>query len=69
MAHPIKVLGQQLTSIARAAQRRLSAFNRDADRIAYIDDATDRIDLELRIRKLDQPRRTMPFHPGTFPPW
>jgi hypothetical protein len=50
----------------RATQRVLGAINDDASHLAYLNEATDRVDLEMRIRELDRPRQALAGYPTNF---
>jgi len=50
----------------RATQRVLGAINDDASHLAYLNEATDRVDLEMRIRELDRPRHALAGYPTNF---
>jgi len=56
-------------AIAAGVQAALRAFDADGDDTAsraYLNGATDRIDLELRMRELDGPRRNRMTYPTNF---
>lgn len=66
MPYSIKLAGQAMSVVAHAMHRALASFNEDAARMAYLNGATDRIDLELRMRELDTARDPLAGYPTNF---
>jgi hypothetical protein len=66
MANSLNAASQAVAAIMRATQRVLGAINDDASHLAYLNEATDRVDLEMRIRELDRPRRALAGYPTNF---
>ena len=66
MVPTFRIAGQVLATLADAARKALALFDGDASARAYLDGATDRIDLELRMRELDRPRRSAGVYPTNF---
>jgi hypothetical protein len=50
----LQAAGAKLAAIARASRLRLGVMSDRELRDAYLNEATDRIDLEMRIRELDR---------------
>ncbi|MGO4571838.1 DUF3563 family protein [Microvirga sp. 2TAF3] len=62
----IQLLMMTSTKIAvalRDVRRYLGILTEQEARLAYLEQAQDRVDLEWRMRELDRPRRTVSF-PG-----
>jgi hypothetical protein len=67
MAYSLKAAAHTIATIAQATHRAFARFDEDTAHTAYLDGATDRIDLELRMRELDRPtRRTLAGYPNNF---
>src|SRR5271165_925205 len=66
MVPTFRTVGEVLTTVADAARKALALFDGDSSARAYLDGATDRIDLELRMRELDRPRRSAGVYPTNF---
>jgi hypothetical protein len=47
-------------------QRVLAFMSENTTQLAYLNDATGRADLEMRIRELDRPRRLLQGYPTNF---
>ena len=61
MAHALKAAGHFISHMAAAAYHAVASVTDDRVREAYLDQATDIIDLEMRMRELDKPNP--PFAP------
>lgn len=66
MPYSIKLAGRTISRVVHAIHRTVASFNDDAARMAYLNGATDRTDLELRMRELDTARDPLPGYPGNF---
>jgi hypothetical protein len=66
MIYALRIAGQTLATVTRVAQETFAFFDGDATARAYLNGATDRIDLELRMRELDRPRRTADSYQTNF---
>ena len=66
MANSLNAASQAVAAIMRATQRVLGAIHDDASRLAYLNEATDRVDLEMRIRELGRPRQALAGYPTNF---
>jgi hypothetical protein len=66
MANSLNAASQAVAAIMRATQRVLGAINDDASHLAYLNEAADRVDLEMRIRELDRPRQALAGYPTNF---
>jgi len=63
MTRPFTITGIEISEAVRKIRRHLGILTEDEARLAYIDEATDRIDLELRMRDLDRSHRSFSSFP------
>ena len=66
MPSSIKLTGRAISRMVDAFHRTVASFNDDAARMAYLNGATDRSDLEFRMRELDAARDPLTGYPGNF---
>ncbi len=66
MPYSIRLAGRTLSRVVHAIHRTVASFDDDAARIAYLNGATDRTDLEFRMRELDAARDPLSGYPGNF---
>lgn len=66
MAYSIKLAGQAMAIVSHAVHRAFAGLNEDATRLAYLNGATDRIDLELRMREVDKWSDRLSGYPTNF---
>ncbi len=57
MTNLLKAAVLTATAMAKKSHRALAGAYVQPDGMAYLNEATDRIDLELRIRELEKPRQ------------
>jgi hypothetical protein len=66
MTYSLNTTGHTVTAMTRAMQRVLAFMSENTTQLAYLNDATGRADLEMRIRELDRPRRLLQGYPTNF---
>jgi hypothetical protein len=66
MGYSLDAARHAVTAIMRATKRVIGSISDDACRLAYLSEATDRVDLEMRIREFDRPRRALAGYPTNF---
>jgi hypothetical protein len=56
-----KVARTGIAATLKAVRHKLGILTEDEARLAYVNEARDRVDLELRMRELDRPHRSFSY--------